>query len=214
MSQQARLGRFGDFPNAEETKDMIDAVGVEIAGHHLQAATPPGVVVFGHCCPVVGREAPILSLGSEVIGRGSNLHVKVEQIGMRFHVHAQWVYTNGDVALQQQTLVVQGFDRLAQLLVAVVLQEQVNFRAVSVAIGAILGVVGEPVGVVIAELLEIFAVFQHFPLLIEGDLEIFPFGFQHLGIVDEVGFVEQGSCPFEGFFTHVIPSGIYGGKSV
>ena len=26
MSQQTRLGRFWDFPNAEETKDMVNAL--------------------------------------------------------------------------------------------------------------------------------------------------------------------------------------------
>ena len=91
----------------------------------------------------------------------------------------------------------QGFDSLTQLFVAVVLQEEMYFCAITVAFGAVLGIVGEPVGVVFAETLEIFAVFQCFPLLLKGDLEIFPFGFQYLGVIDEIGFIELGSCPLE-----------------
>ena len=121
MSLQPRLGRFWNLPNAEEAQDMVDAVGAEIAGHHLQAALPPSITVLGHRFPVVGWEAPVLTLGGEVVGRGTNLHVKVKQVGMRFHIHSRWIHTNGDVAFQKQALVVQGLGRLAQLLVAVVL---------------------------------------------------------------------------------------------
>ena len=129
------------------------------------------------------------------------MHIKVEQLGMAFHVHALRIHANGDVALQQQTLVVQGFDRLTQLLVAVVLQEEMNLCAVAIALGAILDVVGEPVFVVFGKLLEICGFFQRVPLLREGDLEIFPFGFLHFGVVDEVGFVELLLQ-----FAHVIPN--------
>lgn len=82
MPQQARPGRLRYLPDAEEAQDMVDAVGIEIARHHLQAALPPGVAVLGHCLPVVGWEAPVLSFCGEVIGWGADLHIKVEQIGM------------------------------------------------------------------------------------------------------------------------------------
>ena len=35
MPQQARLGGLRYLPNAEEAQDMVDAVSIEIAGHHL-----------------------------------------------------------------------------------------------------------------------------------------------------------------------------------
>ena len=63
MSQQSRFGCLWNLPDAEEAQDMVDAVGIEIARHHLQAALPPSVAVLGHRLPVVGREAPVLSLG-------------------------------------------------------------------------------------------------------------------------------------------------------
>ena len=79
---------------------------------------------------------------------------------MRFHVHTFGIHPDGDVAFQQQAFVVQGADGLAQLLVAVILQEQVDFRAVAVALGAKLGVVMEPVLVFFEKLLEFGGVFQ------------------------------------------------------
>ena len=197
MSQQSRLGGFGNLPDAEKAQDVVDTVGVEIASHHLQAALPPSVAVLGHCLPVVGRKAPILTLGGEVVGRRAHLLVKVEQIGMRFHVHAFGIHANGDVAFQQQALIVQGFDGLTQLLVAVVLQEKVDFQAIAVALGAKLGVVVQPVFVFFCKLLEISGFFQNIPLLFKSDLEVFPFGFQHFRIIDNIGFVERCSCTLE-----------------
>ena len=53
----------------------------------------------------------------------------------------------------------QGLDGVAQLLVAVVLQEEVDLRAVAVAFGAILGIVIEPVFVFLDELFKFGSVF-------------------------------------------------------
>ena len=72
-----------------------------------------------------------------------------------------------------------------------------DFCAVVVALGAILGVVQKPVFVFLDELLEISSVFQCVPLLFKSDLEIFPFGFQYLWVINEIGFVEQSPCSFE-----------------
>ena len=88
------------------------------------------------------------------------MHIEVEQIGMRFHIHTFGIHPDGDVAFQQQAFAVQGTDGLAQLLVAVVLQEEVDFGAVAVAFGAKLGVVMEPVLVFFEKLLEISGFFQ------------------------------------------------------
>ena len=72
-----------------------------------------------------------------------------------------------------------------------------DFCAVAVALGAILGVIVQPIFVLIAEMLEFGGFFQRFPLLIEGDLEIFLFGFQYLGIIDGFLFIEHRPCSFE-----------------
>ena len=60
-----------DLPYAEEAEDMVDAERVEILTHLAQAGFPPGIVVLCHLFPVVGREAPVLTVGREVI-RGSS----------------------------------------------------------------------------------------------------------------------------------------------
>ena len=128
------------------------------------------------------------------------MHIEVEQIGMRFYVHSRGVHANGDVTFQQQAFVVQGLGRLAQLFVAVVLQEEMDLCAVAISLGAILGIVEEPIFVFLDELLVFSGAFQRFPLLLKGDLEILPFGFQYLGVIDEIGFVEQSPCSFESRF--------------
>ena len=116
---------------------------------------------------------------------------------MALHVHAIGIHPDGDVAFQQQALVVQGFDGLAQLLVAVVLQEKVDLRAIAVALGAILGIIREPVFVFFDKFLEISGFFQCVPLLLEGDLKTLPFGFQYFGIINGIFSVEHRSHSFE-----------------
>ena len=125
------------------------------------------------------------------------MHIEVEQIEMRFHVYSSGIYPDGNVALQQQAFVMQCLDRLAQLFVAVVLQEEMDLCAVAVALGAILGIVEEPIFVFLDELLVFSGAFQRFPLLVKSDLEILPFGFQHLGIIDGCLFVEHRPHPLE-----------------
>ena len=86
----------------------------------------------------------------------------------------------------------QGLDGLAKLFVAVVLQEEMDLRAVVVALGTILGIVMEPVFVLLDELLEISGVFQRFPLLLESGLEMLPFG--SLLISRRVPFIDMYFC--------------------
>ena len=109
---------------------------------------------------------------------------------MRQHVDALGVHPDGDVAFQQDAFAVQGFYRLAQLHVAMVLQEVVDLCAVAVAPGAVLGIVGQPVLVVEAELQVVLVVFQGFPLLLESPPEIDPLGSQHFGVVDDRAIIE------------------------
>ena len=83
---------------------MVDAVGVEIFGHILETAHPPGAVVTEHLVPVVGGEAPVLSVHGEVIGRCTGLSVEVEIAGFHKDITARAVHADGNVALQDDAL--------------------------------------------------------------------------------------------------------------
>ena len=60
---------------------MVDAVSVEVLGHLAEAAYPPLTAVLEHGIPVVGGEAPVLTVGRERIRRRTGLSVKVEVLG-------------------------------------------------------------------------------------------------------------------------------------
>ena len=51
----------GNFPNAEKSQDVVDAIGREMFGHLDISALPPRITVSGHGLPVVRGKAPILS---------------------------------------------------------------------------------------------------------------------------------------------------------
>ena len=69
------------LPYAEETQDVVDAVGIEILGHLAETRFPPDVSVFLHFVPVVGGQEPVLAQNREVIGWCSGLTVQVEIFG-------------------------------------------------------------------------------------------------------------------------------------
>nr|GFD57239.1 hypothetical protein [Tanacetum cinerariifolium] len=76
VPEQALHRAGGHFPDAEKAQDVVDAQHVEVARQVAQALLPPGVVVFCHALPIVGREAPVLAGGGEVVGRGAGLLVE------------------------------------------------------------------------------------------------------------------------------------------
>ena len=90
------------LPDAEEAEDMVDAEGVEVAGLTLEALAPPAEVAFLlHTLPVVRGEAPVLPVGSEVIGWGACGLLCVEE--MRCHPDVDTVrrYSDREVALEE-----------------------------------------------------------------------------------------------------------------
>ena len=64
-----------NFPDTEEAQNMVNAVGIEIFRHILETAYPPGTVVLQHLIPVIGGEAPVLTVGRERIGRRTSLSI-------------------------------------------------------------------------------------------------------------------------------------------
>ena len=82
LSQQAMHGMHGNFPDTEETEDVVDAIGVEVFRHFAETLHPPCIAVFLHDIPVVGGEAPVLSVDGEIIGWSAGLSVQVEIVGL------------------------------------------------------------------------------------------------------------------------------------
>ena len=90
LSQQSMHGMHRDFPNTEETKNMVNPVCIEVFRHFLKTLHPPTITILFHNVPVVGRKSPILSVYREVVGRGTRLSVEVEvmRFGPCFHTIA------------------------------------------------------------------------------------------------------------------------------
>lgn len=80
VSHHARRVSNWDFPDAEETKDVVDAEGVEVLSHLRKALAPPSIIVLGHLVPIVGREAPVLTIFRELIRGSTSGHGHVEKI--------------------------------------------------------------------------------------------------------------------------------------
>ena len=68
----------GDFPDSEESKNMIDSEGIEIFAHFPQALFPPPITILGHLIPIICREPPILAISGESIWRRSCLGIEIE----------------------------------------------------------------------------------------------------------------------------------------
>ena len=115
LAEQTMYGMRRNFPDAEESEDVVDAVGGEVFGHLAEAFLPPQVVVLFHHVPIVGRESPVLSVGREGIGWCARLSVHVEVIRFNPGFHAVSADTDRNVPLEDDTLltgVVTGFQQL------------------------------------------------------------------------------------------------------
>ena len=112
MAQETTLIRNGNLPDAEEAQDMVYAEGVEVLRHLAHAGFPPGKAVFLHLFPVVGGEAPVLTVFGKGIRRGSGLAVHVEEVRELPGIGTGAAYTDGKVSLKGYTVqmgVVYGF---------------------------------------------------------------------------------------------------------
>jgi len=100
LPQQAMYGVHRDFPDAEEAEDVVDAIGVEVFSHFAEALHPPCITVFFHDIPVIGGEAPVLSVHREIVGWCAGLSVQVEIMGFCPCFYAVATDADGDVAFQ------------------------------------------------------------------------------------------------------------------
>ena len=123
---------------------MVDAVGIEVVAHLLEAVAEPLVVVLGHFLPVIGGEAPVLSVGGKSIGRSAGLSVHVEEMRIDPRIDASAADTDGDVALEGDAVGMGIVNCLLQLDVQMILDEVVECD-VGVTIEAVdeLGAVGD-----------------------------------------------------------------------
>ena len=103
---------------------MVNAISVEKLSHLTEAACPPYTIVFHHLIPVVGGEAPVLSVSRERIGWGTCLSVEVEIF--RFHpcLYAVTGDTDGDITFQDDMMLTGILVGGMHLLVEVILYEE------------------------------------------------------------------------------------------
>ena len=77
---------------------------MEVAGLTLEALAPPAEVTFLlHMLPVVRGEAPVLPVGSKVIGRSTCGLLGVEEMRCHPDVDAVGRYADGEVTLEEDT---------------------------------------------------------------------------------------------------------------
>ena len=108
-----RVGR--NLPDAEEAEDVVDAVGREVLLHLAEALEPPLEAVLEHGIPVVGGEAPVLTIGRERIGRSAcrTVHIEVERLDPSLDRGA--ADADGDVTLEDD-IVLTGIGRCIEQL--------------------------------------------------------------------------------------------------
>ena len=101
MAQDAEDGVDGHLPDTEESQDMVDTEGVEILRHPLQSLMPPSYELR---VPIVGGEAPVLTIWRERIGRSTRLSVEVEKRRMGLGLHAVEIDADGDIAFSDDAI--------------------------------------------------------------------------------------------------------------
>ena len=97
MAEESEECFAGNLPDAEEAQYVVDADGVEVLLHPLDAFLEP---IYDVCLPVIGREAPVLSVLREVIRRRARRTVETEEIRMDGRLDAVTIDSDGHIALQ------------------------------------------------------------------------------------------------------------------
>ncbi len=111
------------LPYAEESKDVVYAVGIEIFRHFSETRFPPGKAVTAHFLPVVCRESPVLSEYRKIVRRCTCLAVKVKELWRLPCVNACTGDADGDVAFQGHSFGMGITAHMSHLPVEVVLDE-------------------------------------------------------------------------------------------
>src|SRR4030095_11880213 len=84
-------------PNPEKTKNMIYAKCIKIIAHLLETVAPPCEAVLLHPLPVVGREAPVLSLHRKIVRWRARLHTHTVEFRLNPGITTVSVNTNWNV---------------------------------------------------------------------------------------------------------------------
>ena len=103
LSEQSLYTMAWNFPNAEESKDMVDAISCEIFCHLRETTLPPLVAILFHHLPIVGGEAPVLTIGREGIRWCTCLSVHVEIVWLNPGFYRVARDTDGDVTFEHNT---------------------------------------------------------------------------------------------------------------
>ena len=211
MTQQATPGVTGNLPDAEEAQQMVDTVGIEIVGHLGETLCKPMVALGCHGTPVIGGEAPVLSVARKGIGRGTGLTLQAEKTGMAPCLHTGATDTDGDVALEHHTMAVSIVGRMLELLMQMILNEEIDGssgfivvfiihtvvaplrvvgRAILVTQVAIGRIGAQPRLVVLIETLEGIRSHGALALLSEDAVQVIPLGSNDGVVIDLRQFVE------------------------
>ena len=103
LTKHASYGVGGYFPNSEEAEDVVYAIGVKVACHVAEALYPPLSAVAEHGFPIIGGEAPILSVCAEVVGGSSCLTVHIKIVWVCLYIAAVAVHSDGYVAFEHDS---------------------------------------------------------------------------------------------------------------
>ena len=181
---------------------MVDTIGIEILCHLTEATYPPLTAVLQHLIPVVGGEAPVLSVSRERIGRSSRLTIQVEILRFNPGFHTITTDANGNVTLQDDTMFTGIVVGSTHLLVEIVLHItpeighllvglsqrlrpfRESCRTIEVAVVAELSIGFQPLLVVLVELLVSCRSFCGRSLLPVKFLQIVHLGGEHTFIVN------------------------------
>ena len=141
----------GNLPYPEEAEYVVDAERVEVLRHLVQPALPPGIAVFRHFLPVVGGEAPVLSVAAEIVGRGAGRGVEVEQLGVPVCLGAVGAHSDREVSLERDAAAPRVCGLLGELPVELPLHPDIVFLLERVPPGTELRIFVEPEGVLPCE---------------------------------------------------------------
>ncbi len=116
VPQQSTLGIAGYLPNAEEAKQVIDTVGIEVVGHLSKALSKPFVTFCCHGTPIIGRKSPILTIACEGIGWSTSLAFETEETRMTPCLNACSADADRNVALKHYAMTMSIISSMLELL--------------------------------------------------------------------------------------------------
>ena len=122
MTQKAKNGIDRDFPDAEESQDVINTEGIEVLRHPVEAFPEPRNQVC-EIIPIIGGKAPVLTVLGEGIGRSTCLRIEIEERRMSLGLHTVEIDADGDITFQDDAFGTGIVGSSLQLEVKVVLGE-------------------------------------------------------------------------------------------